>query len=246
MSRFAVLSDIHGNLPALLAVVADLAQRQVDQVLNLGDHVSGPLWPRETADFLMAQPWLQIKGNHERQLTSTDPAQMGLSDHYAWETMNPDHLAWLKNLPVTAQLGTDLFLFHGSPTSDLTYLTETVTQGRVHLATLAEISTRLAGSQAPVMLCGHSHLPRLLRTRENNLIVNPGSVGLQAYADNAPEHVVENGSPEARYAILEQKDTGWQVEFIAVPYPHLEAAVQARLNQREDWEIALRTGFMLP
>ena len=53
--RWAVVSDIHGNLPALQAVVADAGA--VDGWLNLGDILSGPLWPRETAEFLMARGW---------------------------------------------------------------------------------------------------------------------------------------------------------------------------------------------
>ncbi|MGA8391413.1 MAG: metallophosphoesterase, partial [Burkholderiaceae bacterium] len=55
--RIAVLSDIHGNLPALQAVQADLARRGVDLVINCGDILSGPLWPCETADALMALGW---------------------------------------------------------------------------------------------------------------------------------------------------------------------------------------------
>jgi predicted phosphodiesterase len=66
--RIAVVSDIHGNLPALEAVVADIARRGVDAVVNLGDSLSGPLLPLETAQFLMAQSWTHLAGNHERQV----------------------------------------------------------------------------------------------------------------------------------------------------------------------------------
>ena len=55
--RIAVLADIHGNLPALEAVVADLQNRRADQIVNLGDCVSGPLWRKETAELLMALDW---------------------------------------------------------------------------------------------------------------------------------------------------------------------------------------------
>lgn len=66
--RIAILADIHGNLPALEAVADDLDRRGVDAVVNLGDSLSGPLLPRETAQFLMARDWLHLAGNHERQL----------------------------------------------------------------------------------------------------------------------------------------------------------------------------------
>ena len=66
--KIAIISDIHGNLLALQAVLADIARQGVDQTVNLGDILSGPLQPAETADLLMAQKFPTIKGNHERQL----------------------------------------------------------------------------------------------------------------------------------------------------------------------------------
>ena len=75
--RIAVLSDIHGNLEALKAVLRDLADRRVDTIVNLGDSLSGPLQPSETAAFLMAQPWPQLAGNHERQLLDFAPERRG-------------------------------------------------------------------------------------------------------------------------------------------------------------------------
>jgi predicted phosphodiesterase len=55
MQKIDLLSDIHGNLPALQQVVADLQRRGVERVFNLGDGISGPLWPKDTTQFLMAQ-----------------------------------------------------------------------------------------------------------------------------------------------------------------------------------------------
>jgi hypothetical protein len=53
--RIAVIADVHGNLPALEAVLADIESRDVDRTFNLGDCVSGPLWPREVCDLLIAR-----------------------------------------------------------------------------------------------------------------------------------------------------------------------------------------------
>ena len=66
--KLAVISDIHGNLLALRAVLADIARQGVDQTVNLGDILSGPLQPAETADLLMTCNFPTIRGNHERQL----------------------------------------------------------------------------------------------------------------------------------------------------------------------------------
>jgi predicted phosphodiesterase len=81
--RIAIIADIHGNLPAPEAVLADIARHEVDCTINLGDCVSGPLWPREVCDLLMARQDLSIRGNHDRWVSGTDPLRMGASDRYA-------------------------------------------------------------------------------------------------------------------------------------------------------------------
>ncbi|HEX6533611.1 MAG TPA: metallophosphoesterase family protein [Gemmatimonadaceae bacterium] len=245
--RIAVLSDVHGNVLALEAVIADLARRRVDQVINLGDHASGPLWPRETVALLARQPWLQIAGNCDHAIVRRPPAQLGASDRFALERLTGEQREWLAALPPTASAADgDVLAVHGTPTHDDVALVETVEHGRGRLATPSEIAERLAGASAPVVLCGHSHVPRIARV-DTTLVVNPGSVGLPAYDGDDPEpHVMESGSPDARYAILERSDRGWSVELIAVPYDHRAAAGQARRNDRPDWELGLSTGYMTP
>lgn len=88
MKRLAVISDIHGNILALEAVAADIKRRNVDGIVNLGDHISGPLWPKETIEFLMKQEWIQIRGNHDRQLIQQIPKDHGLSDKYAFQYLD--------------------------------------------------------------------------------------------------------------------------------------------------------------
>ena len=243
--RIAVLADIHGNLPALDAVLADLAHREVDQVVNLGDHLSGPLLPRETADLLMAQSWVQIAGNHERQLLSFDRATAGPSDRYSHDRISEDHFTWLRALPPTVQIDGDVLLCHGSPRSDSEYLLDTVEAGRVRLASATEIAERTVGVSATVVLCGHSHVPRAVRTGNGQLLVNPGSVGLPAFDDENPSHhAVEIGSPDARYALLERWASAWTVALLAVPYDFESMARLADHNDRPDWAHALRTGYV--
>jgi predicted phosphodiesterase len=81
--KIAVIADIHGNAVALEAVLADIAVRGVDRVINLGDVVSGPLWPRETMDLLSGRDWLTIRGNHDRWVAGGDPAAKGALDRFA-------------------------------------------------------------------------------------------------------------------------------------------------------------------
>jgi putative phosphoesterase len=245
MQKIAIISDIHGNIVALEKVAADIQSRQVDCVFNLGDHISGPLYPKETLDFLMKQDWVQILGNHDSQLINQAPQQHGLSDQYAFSFLNDTDLNWLRSLPANTMVDDLFFLFHGTPTRDRTYLLETVGHGRARLATHTEIAQRLNEAVSPIMLCGHTHIPRIVETPQGILIINPGSVGLPAYDDETPEyHVMETGSPHARYAILENKNGYWQAELIAVPYDYQLAAKQARKNGRPDWEYGIQTGFM--
>ena len=83
LQRIAVVSDIHGNLPALEAVARELANASADAVVNLGDIASGPLWPSETVRWLQQRDWPAIAGNHERQVLAPDRARLGPSDAFA-------------------------------------------------------------------------------------------------------------------------------------------------------------------
>lgn len=244
--KIAVISDIHGNIPALEEVVADINRKRVDYIINLGDHLSGPLWPKETIQFLMEQDWIQISGNQDRQLVEQDPSNHGLSDSYAYNVLNNIEKEWLHSLQTDFRLDENVFAFHGTPLSDTEYLLETIEHSRARLASREEIKLRLGNIKSPVMLCGHTHIPRIVETDENILIINPGSVGLPAYEDDFPEaHIMESGSPHARYAVLESYNNKWTAEMIAIPYDFERAAEQAHKNNRHDWQIALRTGYMV-
>lgn len=247
--RLAVVSDIHGNLPALQAVCAAIERAGADRVVNLGDVLNGPLWPAETADWLMARGWPTLAGNHERQLLTLPRERLGATDAHTARVLQPRHLAWLAGLPPTLQLAPDITCCHGTPGSDLAYLLETVTPdlGRegsrgIRAATPDELRARLAGVTAPLLLCGHSHQPRALQCGAT-LVVNPGSVGLPAYDDDHPHpHRVETGSPHARWALVERGEAGWSVQFHLSAYDWEAAARRAEDNGRGDWADALRTG----
>lgn len=244
--RIALISDIHGNLAALEAVVADIRRRGVDTIANLGDSLSGPLLPLETAQFLMAEGWLSLAGNHERQLLMNDSSRRGASDAFAHSRLTATEFSWLASLPGTAQLNEEIFLCHGTPESDLQYFLETVDGNHVRLASAAEIELRTGDEKSSLIACGHTHIPRAVRTTHGQLIVNPGSVGLQAYADLHPiPHRVENGSPDARYAMLEKGCCGWQAALHTVAYDYRQMAQLARQNGSPAWEHALLTGYCL-
>ncbi|WP_394779805.1 metallophosphoesterase family protein [Undibacterium sp.] len=244
MTRIALLSDIHGNLPALHAVLQDISPRSVDRIVNLGDSLSGPLFPRETAEFLMQQDWLQLAGNHERQILEFRPGRGGESDRYALSTLTPDIMDWLRGLPGSVWLDDEVFLCHGTPASDIVYFLETLEPQGARLASPAEVDARLGDTRASVVACGHTHVSRAVRSSDGTLIVNPGSVGLQAYRDEHPyPHGMENGTTDARYAIIERRDGKWNAALHSVAYDFRTAADAALLRNRADWQRWLLTGY---
>ena len=248
MTSIALIADIHGNLPALEAVVADISAQRVTRICNLGDHASGPLWPAETVAFLMQQTaWVQIAGNHDRQLGREDPSSHDASDRFAFERLSQAQIQWLAALPPTARVEPGILLCHGTPTDDLAPLLETVEGGRFRLARREEIVARLQGATAQVIACGHTHAPRLAYLDDGTVLVNSGSVGLQAFSDEAGgvRYIGETGAPHARYALLDTDGTGWRVTLRAVPYDHASVARRAVANGSTAWAAALRTGYAL-
>ena len=132
---------------------------------------------------------------------------------------------------------------HGTPASDHTGFLEQIDAGGVRRAPLATIEARAAGIERALILCGHTHLSGVAAIAGGRLVVNPGSVGLQAFDDDQPcFYTIENGSPHLRYAICDEDGGAWNVGHRAVRYDHGKAAATARRNGREDWARWLETG----
>ena len=241
--KIAVISDIHGNIWALEAVLADAERLGVDLIVNAGDILSGPLEPAATAELLMARNLPTIRGNHDRQLLACEHRRGGAADQFAYEHSTPAQRDWLNALPPTLEVAAGVFMCHGTPASDLIYFLEQVDANGARLAHTAEVEQHASGITHSLIICGHSHKPRTYAISGNRLVVNPGSVGLQAYDDDHPFfHVIENGSPHTRYAICEQTGTGWSVSHRCVDYDYKTAAATARRNGRKDWAKWLETG----
>ncbi|MFB9269398.1 metallophosphoesterase family protein [Bradyrhizobium erythrophlei] len=244
--RFAAIADVHGNYLALDAVIADIRAQGIADIVDLGDMASGPLDARRTMDALMALDAVHVLGNHDRYLIDRPPEKMGSWDRPAHAQLDARHLDWLRTLPATRVYRDEVFLCHATPKDDETYWLETVLpSGEVCMASLETIEAKAAGVTHPLILCAHSHITRAVRLRDGRLIVNPGSVGSPGYRDVHPyPHVVEAGSPDARYAILERIDRAWHVTFRHVPYDHAAMAALARQNGKPELASALATGWI--
>jgi predicted phosphodiesterase len=232
--RIAVISDIHGNCLALEAVLADIEAHAVDMTLNLGDMVSGPLEPGRTADLLIDGDFPTVAGNHERYLVGNAPDGLGPIDRFAHHEMTSEHLDWFAGLPKTLDINGEVFMCHGTPGDpDAPWLDDWFDGRTVTVPDEAAVTAAADGFDYPVLLCGHTHVPRAVRLRDGRLVVNPGSVGLQTI----------HGSPDARYAILERRGPTWSVSFRVLPYDHESAARQAARHGFPHWTEALATGW---
>ncbi|SMC29774.1 Predicted phosphodiesterase [Andreprevotia lacus DSM 23236] len=240
--RYAILSDIHGNLAALDAVLADLRDWPDATLLELGDTLYGPLAPYATWQRLLAEAdsrrVLHINGNQDRDVW--EGKDDGPTMQFVRAELGLAGIAWLQSRPAALRVDDLLYACHGQPGDDLRYWLEDMDRGLRPLAEIAALAGRI---DAEILLCGHSHTPRVVGLPDNRIIVNPGSVGLPAFRDQRPAHAMQTGSPHARYARLEATDRGWLIDLRCVPYDHTIAVEQALERNRLDWAGWLASGF---
>ncbi len=179
-ARVAALYDIHGNLPALQAVLEEVGRLEVDVILLGGDLAWGPL-PRETISCIrkLEERSVFIRGNADREVAERYGEAQGLEPWVAevnlWcaEQLTDEQRTFLSRMQETAVidvdgLGPTLFC-HGSPRRDDEIITPVTPEQRV--------SEMIAGVGQPVVVCGHTHM-QFDRTVAGKRIVNAGSVGM--------------------------------------------------------------------
>lgn len=248
-NRLGIIADLHGNAWALEAVLEDARGKEVTRLVNLGDVFYGPLRPLETHKMLAGiDIAVTISGNVDRLLHEASDEEVRANPTLAFDLqdLGAEPVAWLQTLHATATLDGEIFLCHGTPQSDTTYLLEDISSGHPIVLPEEKIRERLGPVSETVVLCAHSHVPRVVYLSTGQLIVNPGSVGLPAYNQDTPHtHYMESYAPHASYAILEKTARGWNATIRRVAYDWNQAAQQAHSRGREDWARGIATGRML-
>jgi putative phosphoesterase len=238
--RIAVISDIHGNVVALEAVLSAISQMRVDSIINLGDCVTSPLWPRETLEMLDGERIPSVRGNHDRWLTTMAPDAMTPSIRYSRSALTDRQLRRLAALPPSITVDGRILAVHGSPQHDTEYLLEDKAGGRLALSVRETLDQRLDGVTADLILCGHSHHQHLAATSDGRVVLNPGSVGCPRHVDNDRPDLIEASTPHARFAVATRRRGQWSVDLRAIAYDWTTVIDRAIHNERPDWASAFR------
>lgn len=177
--RLALISDIHGNLLALKAVLAQIEHAGVDKVICLGDVATLGPYPKEVIAILREREIACVMGNHDAFLLEPDLIQTYscppvIADCVAWcrAKLDQDEMDFIGGFKKTISLDLDqsaaMLFFHGSPRSHMEDLLST--------SSPQELDRMLAGHEAVLMAGGHTHI-QMMRQHQGTLLVNPGSVG---------------------------------------------------------------------
>ena len=205
----AAVGDIHGNLPALEAVLEAIDEAGIHTIVNTGDCVVGFPWPNEAVDLLRRREILTVQGERDRFAVRFLRKQQTLRKKWSdaefralqWthETARTDTLEYLRSLPRRGYLhleGLDITVCHGTLASQSEGLHPNDPESRFR--------RQWEEARSHLVILGRTHIP-FQRWLENTLFVNPGSVGMN-----------EDGA--ARYALINTETTPWSVEFREARY----------------------------
>jgi len=208
--QIAVLADIHGNLPALEAVAAEIDRLNPDLVFVAGDFQNRGPNPREVTEFVAQSGWTLLRGNHEDYVIrqSQKSRTQDIRDYYNWmparwtADLTSDFVESISQLPIaTTLIGPDklsITVAHGSARSNHEGFFPTTTDAK---------AKEMIGSDPPGLLCvGHSHLP-FVRQVNATLLVNVGAVGFPF-----------DGDRRASFGLITWDRDRWNVEIRRIEY----------------------------
>ena len=217
--KVAVLSDIHGNFQALERVMQDVKEHNCEKVFCLGDLAMAGPQPRMVIDFVRRQNnWIVIQGNTDKMIADFSPEILcgtmkvfpvmanALADDVLF--IEEDKKEYLRKLPAQKELtveGVKILLVHGSPRRN--------NEDILPDMPLKDIEAMLEGTDADLILCGHTHIPAGYQTNKKQTVVNAGSVGRPM-----------TDEPKACYVIAEFENGGFSIEHRFIDYDRHTAA----------------------
>lgn len=249
--RVAIFSDIHGNLVAFEAMLAALAPERPDQLLCLGDVATAGPQPVEVLTRLKALGCAVVRGNTDADLLDPPPwyanpdvpelpeSARRIYSISSWcrDQLSPGHMDYIRTFPPTIEVplghGAAVIGFHGSPNAATDVIRATTPD--------TDLDQMLAGFRATVLAGGHMHVPMLRRHRQQ-LVLNPGSVGLPfaeyGYAGQVPL------LPEAQYALVDRTEGWTSVQFrrLAIDVEAVTRAARRSEMPHAEWWINLWMG----
>lgn len=214
--KIALLSDIHGNFPALNAVLRHARAREAgDMIFNMGDSVGYGPNPNEVVQWMQGVQIVNILGNYDKKVLSKEHQKSNWESvktpdkrtMFAWtcHALSKQSRKYLKDLPEQRTIkieGKRIILTHGSPASHTEHLRPDTPSSR-----LVELAEK---THADIILCGHSH-QAFTKEIGGVTFINPGSVGRP-----------DDGDPRASYAILDIREGEVSVQQFRVPYNIME------------------------
>ena len=184
--KIAVISDIHGNMEAIDAVMQDIEEQKCDKIFVLGDYAMAGPEPSSAVEYFMARKdnpkFKMIQGNTDFMIANySDEIYnairekapiMGEALKNDAKTLNPSELEFLKELPIQLEVeeeGVKFLLVHGSPRKN--------NEDILPDTPMSEVEKMLENVSANVVLCGHTHIPCGFQTTKKQTVVNAGSIG---------------------------------------------------------------------
>ncbi len=227
MNRWALIADVHGNAAALDAVLRDLEDIAVRQLILMGDYALFGPRPRECCDRLQelaATGAVALLGNTD-QYVRDDPRKHPAAEVIGWtrDEIGPDNLAWFGSLAFEHRIEAGDGNEGGGGGALLVHATPTDVEGIWDDHTPEDGARRLLGdAHADLIVYGHIH------------VVRAGAVGAQRVQSIGAVGFPFDGDPRAAYAILERTDGEWKLEHRRVTYDH-ESVAREIEQQAQQW-----------